>query len=108
MTAVPPSRQYGWITQEIRDQAVAAVLGGVEEGRSLNAACELVAKHLDVHRNSIKNWVQSSPAYADLQQRKAGELELRLADIRALGVLNKGLRAVIQQSATNTSGCGQQ
>ena len=57
---VTSRRDYGWITDRIRDTAVQAVLTGIEAGLSLSAACAEVAVDLEVHANTVKNWVMQS------------------------------------------------
>lgn len=55
---------YRTITPEVRAVAVEQVNELVGNGHALTAACDVVAKHVGVHRNSVRNWVRAADEQA--------------------------------------------
>lgn len=93
---VTTTRDYGWITDEIREGAVKAVLAGLDTGLSLSAACARVAMTLEVHANTVRNWVVGS-GHLEARQRSSSDALTRLAaEIESLRVANSELLAQVK------------
>ncbi|WFN95129.1 MULTISPECIES: hypothetical protein [Gordonia] len=91
-------RDYGWITDDIRDTAVQAVLTAIERGLSLTAACTKVAMSLEVHTNTVKNWARASGKLDELRTSADSEVVAKLyADIEAMKTANSGLLAALKE-----------
>jgi len=84
-----PARRYEWITQEVRDSAVAAVMSGVASGLTLNAACQTVARELQVHPNSVRNWVTGSRKWEEFEEEQNGRVAVERARNAALSTLTE-------------------
>jgi phage gp46-like protein len=94
---VTSRRDYGWITDRIRDTAVQAVLTGIEAGLSLSAACAEVAVDLEVHANTVKNWVMQSGQLEQVRSSNDSQIVARLAaEISVVRAANTGLLAALK------------
>lgn len=74
-TLCPHQRPYGPITDELRGLAVATVAQLVADGAGRVEAIDEVARRLEVHPNSVRNWIRAArPAAAPPTPEQAAAL----------------------------------
>lgn len=77
-------RDYGWITDEIRETAVEAVVEAMEGGLSVHAACVRIAESFELHTNTVKNWVLAAGKVETVRAKTGREVVELMAERDAL------------------------